>query len=130
MSGTTWKNCSGCPLDSGGTICQCLENELPSIYSGMNVSRNNPLIYTDKPDLAQASAIPLFNTMSDVEERARMRAVLADTQLRPNDQELFIDRVLYKDTFKELANRYGLRCARTAKRRFDTIKAYLKEVKK
>lgn len=59
-----------------------------------------------------------------------MRAVLADTQLRPNDQELFIDRVLYKDTFKELANRYGLRCARTAKRRFDTIKAYLKEVKK
>lgn len=98
--------------------------------AGERVKHGAHLEYTDKISTVGWPPGNVFNTMSDDEERTRMRITLAGSGLVGPDVEFFIDRVLYKDTYKTLATRYNMTCARTALRKFNQIRDYLKDTLK
>lgn len=118
------ENCIGCRPNP----CVCKQYDLPSMNTGMHLGSNNPIVYTSNSSLLEKGTGPLWNNYSHEEEIERMRDILRTTDLKETDQELFIARVVFKFTFKQLSKIYGLKDPSSSFYRYKRIKQYLKEV--
>lgn len=107
-------------------MCRCIEQKLPSMRDGETLGRNKNIIYTDKHFSSLTTSV--YDMVSETEARQRMLKVLKKTDLKYDDKQMFIDRVLFNITFEQLAKEYGFKTKEAVFMRLKRIKEYLAEV--
>lgn len=74
------------------------------------------------------NAEALFRTVGTEEEYKRMSALIAPYNLYEVDVQFFLERVIMRTTFRELAAKHGFTDASHAFKRYKKIRLYLKDV--
>jgi hypothetical protein len=126
VSKTSFTKCSGCPLRIGKASCKCLEDQLPSLDSGLTTGRHKELQY--KPEYSESLSPETnpYSMINEYEAKTRLRKLLKKADLKPRDRDMFITRVLYKTTFTELADEFGFNSRQACCTQFNRIKKYLR----
>lgn len=98
-----------CPICNSAKLCECYEEHLPKMSSGLSMGDGKRLMYSARLDLVNPGRYgDLYLQFTPAEEEEYVRSVLAETKAYSRRKLIFIDWYVHKMKIEDLKNKYHM----------------------